>query len=256
MVELLGLVLFTVVTVVVLPMVLNHMKVAWIEDHLHKWVMFLFIFYTCCCLWWAGINYPQITETIIKQQKKWNLVWSYAVVGVLGALIFCGYWWFAGKMCNPQFLSKDTGKSKQSGTLPPPPHRQTPQDVTEPELPSLEKLFKREFAMFLRASNERNFSTEDAKGKRTTKIIEQIYFDFQGKSKFLGFYVPPSLDAYDMCVFLSDGYKTIIKEVNSKTEVKSGHVAELSQTSSKDLVFTGRIYISRRFIFTPTTCRS
>jgi hypothetical protein len=104
MVELFILLFFTVVTFVVLPMVLNHLKIEWVSIHLRKWIMFSFFFYTFFCLWWITKHYPKIMEDMMKWNKEDFL--GYIIIGVLGACLFCGYWWFAGKITDEKKQEK------------------------------------------------------------------------------------------------------------------------------------------------------
>lgn len=117
------------------------------------------------------------------------------------------------------------------------------------EVPSLEKLFRSDFPNLLRSYSGRNLGIKDKSGEKTITIGEQLYLDFPGKSKFLGYYIPMLQEAYDICAFMADEYLTSIRDFESKVSVTRGHVAEFSQTSQKELVFTGRIYIYHESFF-------
>lgn len=142
----------------------------------------------------------------------------------------------------PREMPKPHVKSEQQLTKKYPAKTEEHKD-TEPEHPNFEKLFKSDFNNYMRQSGEDTFVTENKEGKRSLRVLHELCYDFQGKSKFLGFYIPSSPDSYKLCVFLSEEYKKIINDLESKTEVTGGHVTEFSMTSGKDLVFTGRIYI-------------
>lgn len=111
------------------------------------------------------------------------------------------------------------------------------------KIPNLHELFDKEFSTLFRSSADRIFGIDDGTKKITIKISEKEYLDFQAKSKFIGFYIPSSLYSYRLCESLADEYKATIKDFESVGEFKFGHVAESNITSSRDLVFSGRIYI-------------
>lgn len=115
------------------------------------------------------------------------------------------------------------------------------------ELPSLEKLFRNDFPNLMRSYSGRNLGIKDDTGEKTITIGEQLYLDFPGKSKFLGYYIPLRPDSYDICAFMAGEYLTTIRDFESKTKISGGHVAEFSSTSQKELVFTGRIYIYHEY---------
>ncbi len=117
------------------------------------------------------------------------------------------------------------------------------------EFPSLEKLFRSDFPNLLRSHSGRILGIKNEKGEKKVTIGEQLYLDFPGKSKFLGYYVPMLPDSYDICSFMANEYLTTIKDFESKVSISGGHVAEFSSTPQKELVFTNRIYIYHEFSF-------
>lgn len=117
------------------------------------------------------------------------------------------------------------------------------------ELPSLEKLFRSDFPNLMRSYSGRNIGIKGESGEKTVTIGEQMYLDFQGKSKFLGYYIPMSPDPYGICAFMADEYLTTIRDFESKASITAGHVTEFSSTSQKELLFTSRIYIYHEFTF-------
>ena len=111
--------------------------------------------------------------------------------------------------------------------------------------PSLHETFNKDFDTLLRSEQKRSIGVKDSDGAAEimVKISEKAYLDFEGKSKFLGYYIPHSQFAYGICEYLPDIYKITMKELESKIEVIGGHVADSHQTSSRYLLFSGRIYI-------------
>jgi hypothetical protein len=117
------------------------------------------------------------------------------------------------------------------------------------ELPSLEKLFRSDFPNLMRSYTGRNIGIKSESSEKTVTIGEQMYLDFPGQSKFLGYYIPMSPDPYGICAFMADEYLTTIKDFESKVSVIGGHVTEFSSTSQEELLFTHRIYIYHEFSF-------
>lgn len=183
-----------------------------------------------------------------------------AALGWWGAQIATEGW---KKWRHPQQASESsapiTGKKisqVNNQKVPPPSDRIQAKPADEPNAisptpkkPSLEKLFRSDFSNLLRAYSDRNLGIKNKNGEKTLKIGEQLYLDFPGKSKFLGYYIPLLPESYDICEFMADEYLTSIRDFESKTSVSAGHVAEYSSTSQKELVFTGRIYIYHEFSF-------
>jgi len=116
-------------------------------------------------------------------------------------------------------------------------------NVDKTERPDLRKLFDEDFSTHLRTGINRKLGIKSGTTEKFIIISEKEYLDFAGKSKFLGYYIPSSTDTYQIIEYLSDFYKTTLDEFDKKTETQAGHVAESHMTSSRDLVFSGRIYI-------------
>jgi len=87
----------------------------------------------------------------------------------------------------------------------------------------------------------RNFNVTDVQTKETINITAKLYFDFMAKSKFMSFYIPRSPHTYQSCYNLVDNYETIMQDIELGGEVLGGLANE--QTSSRELIFSGRIYI-------------
>ena len=128
---------------------------------------------------------------------------------------------------------------------------ETKEKTSSPELPNLEKLFRSDFSNLLRSYTHRSIGIEDKNGsKSTVKIGEQMYLDFPGKSKFLGYFIPMSPDSYGVCTFMAGEYMKTIRGFESKASVIGGNVAEFSSTHQEELKFTERIYIYHEDSFT------
>jgi hypothetical protein len=114
-----------------------------------------------------------------------------------------------------------------------------------PQIPDFQKLFGKEFSTLMRMGSDRKLGIRRGTEEIIITISEKEYLDFGANSKFLGYFIPLSSpsDAYEVCKYLPDLYKTTMDELESKGTIKSGNMAESRQTSSKDLIFAGRIYI-------------
>ena len=273
----------------------------------------------------------------MKWQKEWNLFLGYIIIGALGASIFCGYWWFAGKISITQALSRDTIvhcraefsklensqkealrkmsithnadnisdndwqileragfvernftgkvgikkefsqlvdqllKEKIDDTQPAPPTnlpattslspstipsavipKQPTTQKTEKEIikefPTLKKLFDEDFPNTMRQNADRQLTF--GSDPTVVTIPEKVYLDFAAKTKFVGYFIPLSAPSpYSICEFLSEMPQTTINDFDSKAEIKGGRSTEVTLTSSKDLIFSGRVYIYHEYFF-------
>lgn len=108
---------------------------------------------------------------------------------------------------------------------------------------TLENLFKRDFNNLFRLNNTGFIKSLTTDGEKDTPVSTQLYLDFAGKSKFLGYYIPLSPNAYMACKTIPYIYKDTMKSLESQAVISGGIVTEFKMTEEKDLVFTGRIYI-------------
>jgi hypothetical protein len=90
----------------------------------------------------------------------------------------------------------------------------------------------------------------DEPGGTKITIYEQEYQDYQGKSKFIGYYIPLSPYSYKICEALSTFYKTTMDDFDSIAEIRFGRSTESTVTSASELAFTGRVYIYYEGIIT------
>jgi hypothetical protein len=112
------------------------------------------------------------------------------------------------------------------------------------ELPTLKKLFDKDFANLMRRNANRQLIIGNDPTQDVVMIPEKIYLDFAAKTKFVGYFIPFSTPCpYCICEFLSEMPKETIKDFDLKGEVQFGHSTEVRMTSSKDLIFSGRVYI-------------
>jgi hypothetical protein len=76
---------------------------------------------------------------------------------------------------------------------------------------------------------------------------QQVYLDFLGKSKFVGFYMPVSTDpisgrkTYKMCMALIDAVQSALDDLPRRLQMKSGF--GLEGNTIEELTFTGRVVL-------------
>ena len=205
----------------------------WIKAHLRiSWMAFL-SFTTVLIL-----CQPLIWRTVVSTHEQWNnKPLFYALCFVVGGLIFCCYFWFADKI-SPG-IKKEAEKTAKEGTSP--AIKKHLQHI------NLLELFKQDFSNSLRVSNE---FTLNIGGGATAKIYANEYFNFEGRTKFLSFYVPMSTQSYEICESLTYGYIEIMKKLEENAAAIGGYVGDSAQTSSQELIFSNRIYIYHENTFT------
>jgi hypothetical protein len=117
--------------------------------------------------------------------------------------------------------------------------------VQKPVSPSppkvLQLLFQKDFPLASKLHHEFDFKID--KTGRICKVDAQEYLDFKEKSKFLGFYIPASLETIAICKTIADDHYKIM-EVIERTNKKTGSsYMKDSATLLSDLVFTHLIYL-------------
>jgi hypothetical protein len=103
---------------------------------------------------------------------------------------------------------------------------------------TLEQLFKSDFSYTLKASETANVVLRSG---FKAKIPYYVYFDFQGKSEFVGFYIAHSPKTFDLCVGLPNLVPKVREYIRKSVEVQSAQAGQ--QTSLSDLTFTGRVFV-------------
>jgi hypothetical protein len=189
-------------------------KLDWIKEYLRPiWTAIFALYSLYLFSSFSGM------EVVMDWHRNTNQhpILVYIIIGFVGAFTLCCYWWFAGKM----FTTTD---SKQKIKTP----------------PSLHELYKSDFPTTMRPSYDFDVSFKDGTKVRVSAIE---YLDFQGKSKFMGFYIPQSVNTYDVCVAIADNYKSNMNHLESSGTIRAWISGESTQTSSHDLIFSGRIYI-------------
>ena len=154
---------------------------------------------------------------------------AFMVFGIIGVLLVVSMQWVS---------EREHAWNKQMA-----PKKETSKIVPNQAHPSLHDLFKTDFNTLLSKPTEIKAKLIN---NNTITIYATEYFDFQGKSKFLGYYIPPSGlsdNSYIACKLILDEYKNTMNHLESNTVIVGGFTGDSQQTSSKDLLFSGRVYI-------------
>jgi hypothetical protein len=140
----------------------------------------------------------------------------------------------------------DPPKSPHHNTTPSASHPQQQPTATRP--PTLRDLFKSDFSNVMKFTDD----SCEIQWKDGTKsgFSCQAYLDFEGKSEFVGFYVPSSQRTFDICLRLQDAPTDVVRKVPEHAAITGGYRDEA--TSLKDLVFTGRVFLYHDDILTIT----
>lgn len=168
------------------------------------------------CLNWRKLILSKKNQ---ENKKRAYRVWvTFAVITIL-SLVFCLFW-------QKLIWSKVSQDSKVK----------IPQEIT------LLNLYEDDFDDLLRENQDRIITSKD--GTEVT-INSKVYFDFETHSKFVGFYIPSTPITFDICVHLSDFYKTAL-------ERGDGNLVEWSQpglqpVTNRELKFSGRVFIYHQY---------
>jgi hypothetical protein len=103
--------------------------------------------------------------------------------------------------------------------------------------PSLRDLFSKDFDTMLRAHKDEVITGPTGTG---TVVIAQVYYNFDAKSKFVGFFIPSVPDVYNVCVFLSGQVDKALEDL-AKASVSGGTPGQMLR--QEDLVFTRLVYL-------------
>lgn len=104
-------------------------------------------------------------------------------------------------------------------------------------------------------SKEVNFSLEfnlPTGMRNRVDVLGKMYYDFDARSKFLSFFVPPSFNFVDACKDVVNDIQEIVKHAEAGVEVQGGHIGQLGMTSGKDIPFSGRVYLYHETPMTTT----
>src|SRR6266853_5658978 len=166
---------------------------------------------------------------------------GYMILGSIGLIVSCGYWWLAGRMITPSIPSTAPTPSTTSG----------PNVDDKP--PTLLDLFKSDFGNTMKVTDQDapGYQMQTPDGAKVD-IRRQVYMDFPARTKFIGFYigrpVPSSSDfkaekTVGACFQLlqnnsvQDSFDHFAKNV----QVMGGREGQM--TTVQDLTFSRRVLI-------------
>jgi hypothetical protein len=108
--------------------------------------------------------------------------------------------------------------------------------------PTLLDLFTKDFPNILKAHDDITLTRE--RDGALIHIKRQVYLDFEGKTKFVGFYIsePSSDETFTICKTLVDAVQPAIDDLTTR-KTKSWGGREEQGNTSEELVFSGRVFL-------------
>jgi hypothetical protein len=159
-------------------------------------------------------------------------------VGIISVLLI---WSLLSKMPQDQNIPKEVLLPQQ------PPMSTVPDNKpAEKHIETLLELYKSDFSNLVKLPNEITASFGNTDGTFAYNILVKvsISFDYNANIKFYSFYVPKSPDnqSFNFCTHLAKEYPNIINKI-SESVTTSAKEPGGPLISSRDLVFSGRIYL-------------
>ncbi len=182
----------------------------------------LVIYFASNSRWWIGYG-DGTSESGWDRAKVTGLIIS-AVV-----LVACGTWLAIRLMNIPDQVATVETTQKAAPK---------PQQTEIPQF-TLRQLFDSEFEHTTKYGQEREVIFRSG---IKVRVQSRIYMDYDAKSSFLGFYIPSSPRTYEIAAMLADNYNATL-EAGKEISVTTSNSGEKIATSSKDLAFTGRIFL-------------
>ncbi len=126
--------------------------------------------------------------------------------------------------------------------------RQSPTGVNLEPIEKQEKMpitihdcFDKDFPQFLRIFNELQVGATDT--GETVKVECALYLDPTTNTDFISLYVPHSSRPYVICGHLGTEIRNLREQLKSKVGINTLNPGDTKSTASKDLIFSGRVYI-------------
>jgi hypothetical protein len=135
-------ILFFIITVGILPVVINkstEVHLDWVRRYLRQLWSGIFAFFLVS---WLATK-PEIAGGVTTMHKQLHGWLGYGIAGLLGACIFCGFWWFTGRVVpsldsDRSFPPKEPTKEEPQGESPTTePNRRSPVSEAPPTQDSL-----------------------------------------------------------------------------------------------------------------------
>lgn len=112
---------------------------------------------------------------------------------------------------------------------------------SEEKIPTLHDLFVTDFERFLSLGVQPE--VERLVDKTKMKIEFRVHLDFLSKSKFTSAYIPACPMTYDICVKVAMQHQELLNLAEGGLVVNSLDPADATEERSKDLTFTGKVFI-------------
>lgn len=90
---------------------------------------------------------------------------------------------------------------------------------------------------------QRNFGSIFVNDPKTIEVQYEIAIDLTQRSKLIAFYVKAHPNERDICSYLAKQYKYVLDNAPAQLMVEQKGVGDSSVTTTKEAIFTGRVYI-------------
>jgi hypothetical protein len=114
--------------------------------------------------------------------------------------------------------------------------------ASAPKLQGLHDLFKNDFDL-LSLDRALTITIEEGSGALTLDVEFRILSNFEANSDFIAVYVPRTTDPIPVCRYFADAYRHIYDDLKASLLASARNPGDLNAVDTKDLVFSGRIYI-------------
>jgi hypothetical protein len=123
------------------------------------------------------------------------------------------------------------------------PKHVLPPPAQVPHIRTVKDAFLSDYKTLLSSSTTRTVTIELPDGqKQTVSMIMRVYYDFEARAKFIAIYVPSTIWLKKICYAIAN---SAVHSMNAQDDavLVSGSRARELMTSSKELMFSSRIYI-------------
>jgi hypothetical protein len=219
------------------------------------------------CLILVGCLHWKELEPTYQQVQKWGMEnrWGFIVLCALAGLILAGTGAFLVSIPKPPTKTA-VGQPEPNNTHTTPPAAKLPVKSSEKKShavgndkrekavpvakvdekpPTLSDLFTQDLPYTLKSTfDDTGIRWQDGSELR---IKRQVYVDFQGKTKFVGFYIPSANQTtdndkdYRACLKLVDSVEQTMTDLQKNHRIMGGPADEMN--SLEELTFSGRVLL-------------
>lgn len=168
----------------------------------------------------------------VHRNKSMSLILFVTSFAALGFLV----WYAIFKLPFQQATGAKESKSKGAPVAVP---------SSTPELPpTLHDLYATDFPGFAHFANEGELHAKSPdENIEKVRIAYTIHMDFAAKSRFISVYIASSPATYHTCKEVPNFYHEILDEADKTTEMIVQRPGDSATEHSKELTFTGKIYV-------------